>query len=85
MVVTKKQLDNLRLREIFEMFPAHMPIYKDSGRWIMWDEAKEDVAVDQELNETFKDFLVRCLMYDIEGATEEYWRTALVNPPFTKR
>lgn len=51
----------MKLSEMLNDLPENRPLYKDSGLWQIWDhEDWNDVLYQQELNETFKEFIRRC-------------------------
>lgn len=41
-------------------FPQNKPLYKDSGLWQLRTDDMEDVLVQQDVNESFRSFLIRC-------------------------
>jgi hypothetical protein len=41
-------------------FPENMPLYKDSGLWQMRSDDMEEVIVQQQVNESDEDFILRC-------------------------
>ena len=47
------------LEEMLESLPENRPLYKDSGSWQVRSDDMEDILFDQEVNETFFDFISR--------------------------
>ncbi|WP_461521576.1 hypothetical protein [Porticoccus sp.] len=47
-------------------FPEGMPLYKDSGLWQMRSDEMDDVLVEQGVDETFYQFIHRCITHDTE-------------------
>lgn len=48
-----------RLEQMLESIPENRPLYKDSGLWQVRSDDMEEVIFDQEVNETFFDFIER--------------------------
>lgn len=39
---------------------GNRPLYKDSGLWQIWSDGMKEILYEQELNESFYDFIERC-------------------------
>ena len=46
--------------ELFYEFPENYPLYKDSGLWQLRSDDMEEVIAQQEVNEPFTEFILRC-------------------------
>lgn len=58
-VSTKKEQKQSNLELMLEELPENRPLYKDSGSWQVRSDDMEDILFDQEVNETFFDFIKR--------------------------
>ena len=58
-----------RFEKINEL-PTNRPLYKDSGLWQIRSDDMEDILYQQEVNETFMDFISRA--HKDENEWDEY-------------
>ena len=54
-----KENMQMQLNEILDWLPENRPLYKDSGRWQIRSDDMDDVICQQQVNESFKEFLFR--------------------------
>lgn len=59
----KLSLINCELEDLLECLPENRPIYKDSGLWQVRTDDMEDIYMNQKSNESFKDFLIRYILF----------------------
>lgn len=59
----KLSLTNYELEDLLECLPQNRPIYKDSGLWQVRTDDMENIYMNQNSNESFKDFLIRYILF----------------------
>jgi hypothetical protein len=61
--------ENLTLHELIELLPENTPLYKDSGLWQLRSDDMEEVFVQQVHDESFFEFLKRCIQHSKNNET----------------
>lgn len=54
------------LATMLENLPQNRPLYKDSGRWQIRSDNMDEVTFEQDVNESFFDFIKR--VYEVDNS-----------------
>lgn len=55
-----KQSRKYTLQELIDLLPENTPLYRDSGLWQLRTDDMSEVIHQQNVCETFHEFLIRC-------------------------
>lgn len=51
--------DLIKTELLIDCLPQNQPLYKDSGLWQIRTDSMEDVVLQQRVDESFRDFIIR--------------------------
>lgn len=51
--------EEIPTEHLLDSLPQNIPLYKDSGLWMFRSDDMEDVLCCQEVNESFREFVIR--------------------------
>lgn len=64
--------ENYDIETLIDNMPENIILYKDSGLWSFYDDSFDNVLLDQNTIETFKQFVIR-FMYYLESENKLGW------------
>lgn len=76
--VERRELDFGSLAQMLHDMPENRPLYKDSGSWQVRSDDMEQVLYQQDANETFHAFVLRC--YTAENVYQDMFSTQQPTP-----
>jgi len=67
--------------DLIDCLPENRPLYKDSGLWQVRTDDMENVLIDQNCNETLRDFIIRYLEWlDEFGQADDVYIDLALRP-----